>query len=228
MDIVLSTLCNLKCNHCFNMICKYKDPITYSADRIIESISKILPYIDSDVNLLGGETLLYKELDKVISYLNTTTLDDCKVYTNASYMPDNINEICNLLKDPRWTVFIEDYPRSIYKSDLIRLFKAHGIKYRVLESRWYDLKDCEDRYSNKIDSYCNFHTVTLVGNMLYSCERIANGYKLGFIDSLDPREYCNVDEEPEKLGDLYNTFFTESCKYCVVGSEELKLIDRGS
>lgn len=73
ISLQLTEKCNLFCNHCFNKSgCgKQRDFSKEDVFRIIDEIEEMAIF---ELDLTGGETLLYKDLYSVIEYANTKKL----------------------------------------------------------------------------------------------------------------------------------------------------------
>lgn len=74
LELVLTTKCTMRCESCNNLI-QYFSPsnqYTCTLEGIKKSLELLLSKVDSiaRVRIIGGEPLLFKDLPKLIDYLN--------------------------------------------------------------------------------------------------------------------------------------------------------------
>lgn len=84
--------CNYKCKHCF----AFKDNVEMNFDDICLSVDKIKEYFDSygvkgRINLVGGEILLSKNIQKIIDYINSKDIK-VSIVTNGSLLTEEFIE----------------------------------------------------------------------------------------------------------------------------------------
>lgn len=95
----LKKTCNLECLHCYNcsnpLSEKGKNALT--EDDWEKIIMQLLPYKPKTIVLIGGEPLLYKEINKLMSFIRETLFETTIVlYSNLTLLTDEI--ISNLSK----------------------------------------------------------------------------------------------------------------------------------
>lgn len=78
--------CNYHCRHCFAKFGKEKYMNVNKWANIIDNLASVLD-ID-EINIAGGEPLLYKNLPTLIQYINSKNIK-CSIITNGSLLTEN-------------------------------------------------------------------------------------------------------------------------------------------
>lgn len=214
MDIVITTLCNLKCTKCSNLMPLYNkdNSITYDIESLkTNSIKAIEKFKPPFVNILGGETFLHPNWKELVIYLQDYV--DTFVYTNATILPNDLSGISDNV-----TFMIEAYPKSKYTKEIADLCEKYNVKYEVLTAPWIDYGDLS--YYNLPRNNCFNACMTLMGDKLFICERAAQAHNLGIIES----PYIDINTMSGSLGDFKSL---EICKHCLIGTREYHEIERG-
>jgi len=134
------------------MVPYFHDPVHYDADKIIQSLHNLFStgiIQFQELSILGGETLLYPDLARVIEFaLNIKQVQRISIVTNGTLLPDS--KLLPMMRNPRFFVRISDYGTlSIRKDALIALLKENGIRYELDNySEWY-----ENRHP--VTAFCN-------------------------------------------------------------------------
>ncbi|MDY5822742.1 MAG: hypothetical protein SPJ83_08170, partial [Helicobacter sp.] len=142
IEIVLTTKCTLRCESCNNLMQYFDSKNQYicTYEGIKQSLDKFFAAIDSIqvVRIIGGEPLLFKDIDKVITYLGQERkIRSFSIVTNGTRIFSE-NSLIALKSFPNTIVCISDYSRSpnlkvpLKQESLIDQLKTHKIPYTVL------------------------------------------------------------------------------------------------
>jgi len=142
LTVYVTQKCNLRCIDCSAMIPYYQNPVHYDVDTIIRSLQNLFSCDGvrfQELSILGGETLLYPELLKIIEFaLTIEQVQRISIVTNGTLLPKP--ELLPAMQDPRFFVRISDYGKlSVKKDALIAMLKENGIRYELDNySVWYE------------------------------------------------------------------------------------------
>lgn len=95
VDISVTNRCTLNCEGCNMLMSYYCNPQDRKLDEIKRDLDAFFEWVDTveDMNLLGGEPLLYPELVEVLQYIQNNYRDkivDIYMFTNG---------MCNLSEE---------------------------------------------------------------------------------------------------------------------------------
>lgn len=153
-SFILLTHCNLRCRSCVHLTPYIKQHQYNSLESVIRDMEKyfrIFPYV-KELVLMGGETMLYKELGQLLSYVRLYFSDRyyrLRLVTNGLIAPEE-SAIMELSKLERPYVSISDYSCSIDKDSnkLIGYLTKYGVPYTLnsffgglSEYQWFDVGD---------------------------------------------------------------------------------------
>ena len=231
MDLVVTTRCSLRCEKCANLMQYYEHPSDIELNIIIESMDRLTRSVDfiGTLYVLGGEPFLYKELDKVLCYLNQLrNIGEIKVVTNGTICPssDNIS-LWEELHRPNIRVSISDYGLlSKNKNKLYGECKKRHINIEIEENkRFYDTGNMKKRNRTEeqlqtVFMECGTLCRSLFNGEFHYCPRSSHGTDLGIIKKYN-NEYVNLFENQtdleirEEIRTLINRKeFIEACDYC--------------
>lgn len=232
--LMITTRCTLCCKECANLISHYSAPKDYPADEIIQWVKNISNAVDDWIccELVGGEPFLYRELEKVLSYvLNEDKIQQVEFTTNASIIPQPA--ILELLRNDKVFVRISEYPGLINYERLTRVFDKYGIRYRVIKSmRWSKTGSLEkrNRSSEAIQSqYLNCPTGkicrTILNGKLHVCPKAASLIELGYVVYLEMVDLMDTDNLRENIRKFFQLLSSEACDYCDLASIDEELIE---
>ena len=91
VEMPISTRCNFHCRDCSNLIPYYKNPADFELNMLISDIDDFLSHVDRVHRfiIMGGETFLYRELHKLLSYMiRHRKIDLIHLFTNGSIIPE--------------------------------------------------------------------------------------------------------------------------------------------
>ncbi|WP_342758485.1 radical SAM protein [Kineothrix sedimenti] len=223
MPIILSTKCTLRCKECNNLVPYFNNPIEFSAEEIIDNITKVAHAADEWIycELVGGEPFLYKELPKVLNYvLELKKIRAIEVTTNGTVIPSK--EVLGLLANEKIIVKISDYGKYSNIPKLTNIFEENHIKYTVYEDmQWIKAGGCDKRNRDlriQISQYmqcpASHYCHTLMGNKIFICSRAASLYYLEILK--EDNEYILIDNNrlKEDIKGLYLKPQCTACDYC--------------
>lgn len=244
-NVHLLTNCNLNCKGCSSFTPYIRHHKYNSVDTIKAELDQYFELFDYviDLVLLGGETLLYRELGEVCSYIGEHfpgRYHELMIVTNGLIVPseDMIREIGTV---PNVRVRISDYGCSVDKSAdrLAALLEKYQVRYTWEknfstsgeEYLWYDFGNpalCKNEDSNVLQrkfQKCSSTCSILADNKIYYCAPACMAV-VGDIRASAPREYldCNkllqmeLSERIERIGKFVLGFvdqgYLNSCDFC--------------
>ena len=214
MDIVITTLCNLKCSKCANLMPLYKknNSITFDIESLKNnSLIAIKKFKPPYVNILGGETFLHPNWKELVLFLQDYI--NVFVYTNATILPKDLSGI-----NSNVTIFINNYPKSTYVKEISAMCEQYNIRYELLSAPWIDYGDLS--YYDLPRKDCYMQCRTLMGDKLFICNRAAQAHNLGIIES----PYIDINTGKGSIGSCKSL---DVCKHCLIGTNEYHEIERG-
>lgn len=225
IDFFITSKCNRNCSNCIEMLNEYKpcERKHYDINELKARLDYILPYVEV-ISILGGETFLYPDLLELIKYVKDSGVFSIYVYTNGSIEPDNLQEILDVM-DSRFTISISKYPGAKV-FDYTKYKLPYGVKWRVTESDWFYCGPLKENNLPKTCPVCTPKTFLNKGDKIYLCHRIGMLDQLGIAKPKD-NEWCYV-KDFKTFKDTFTQDFTESCKYCLVGTDKCIDIPSGS
>jgi hypothetical protein len=230
LNIVVTERCTLSCKHCSSLMPLYKLPRDCDTALLLKSIDRILECVDFiyHMEILGGETLLNKDLSRIIAklaqYDNIFQID---IITNGTMLPRH--DLLDCLKHDNICVVVNDYgPASKKKDALLNALNNAGVKSRQNKHwAWADLGGFEPRNRDttsltKLFQKCNFNTCSeLLNGELHRCPRSSHGMNTGMIPRYT-EDYIKVYDDKiitaelkEQIRHLFkDKKFICACDYC--------------
>ncbi len=186
--MVVGQACSLRCRDCANL-CPYmpKSVASYDSDKVITELKDVLENIDSlkKFQIQGGEPFLYKDIDKVLSYVkNEKKISYCIIATNGTIIPRE--QTLRILEDNKFDVRISHYGVSNDRAaELSEILKTHNIRYRIFtfdsfQDKWANTgkeikRDEDTRRTKRKFKNCAFrYCLTLENGYLAWCSRAIN------------------------------------------------------
>lgn len=233
LDCHITTLCTLKCKNCSHYIPYYKPEHKYmlSVENFKNNIDTILKNIDLiyNLNILGGEPLMNKNMDKMLEYANSKSqIKAIRIHTNGTIIPEEnlLQKIASLKKVSFYLSNYSGNPsiKILKDNEIIKLLKKFNIKYYMApkDYTWGLVPEVnlEQNISDEqnIGQYlkCNFkYSPCLSDGKIYPCalaKYIANsGYHLKDTDCIDLSTNKSIRK---KFIDFYKRNSFEICKCC--------------
>lgn len=191
LDLVIQTVCTLKCKDCLAFIPSIKKQAYFSFEKTkkeIDNIFSSFDYIES-FSLSTGEVLLHPNLIDILDYISTNyskQYNRLRFVTNGTVLPQQ--KLLLALKKYNASLFISDYSNQINEKSkidlLITLLKQFDIPYTYNHQlagdsnslQWNDLGDFKKTYKRSNEDNTNLYykcadhtcTVTYNGN-IYPC-----------------------------------------------------------
>lgn len=153
-NVFLLTQCNLNCKGCSQFTPYITRHRYHSAAAVKQNLDRYFAVFDyvKDLILVGGETMLYRELGEICAYIEERFADryhTLKIFTNGLIVPDRtVLEILGRTKGVH--VYISDYTCSLEKSQegLMGALRECRVPYTLNTGfgqsstyQWFDLGD---------------------------------------------------------------------------------------
>lgn len=201
IDVVVTSLCSLKCKNCSLFLPYWKKKESFDINQLKIDADKLFEHIDYvlDIDIIGGEPFLYKDLDKILLWYGEhyrNRIGHLGIITNGTIVPDK--KILDIIKKNNIVVSISDYSNVVnYKSrvdEFCRILEENDIEYmRNTKIQWFDFGFPEHKYSYEGESArlhmqcCNTICNCLNNGRIYYCTTAWAAYKGG----LYPDAYKN-------------------------------------
>lgn len=231
VDVVITTVCTLKCKGCGALIEYYNPPKHYDYQAIIKSLNNLLwrgGHINR-IHILGGEPLCYPYLYEILCYLkNQKNVNEVGITTNGTLILKD-SRVIDILCDPKFSIEFSNYGNSVSKKmpEMIHILMERGIKYIIREtgSSWIDFGNFECRNRDKSElnnmyAHCGLRfTNSIIEGKLYHCSWGAHGANLGLIP-VGEKDYVDLSIATNSLRkDLFHFLYSndssiEACNYC--------------
>lgn len=245
-NVFLLTNCNLKCRACSQFTPYIRKHRYNSASSVRESLDQYFRVFDyvKDLILVGGETMLYRELGEICAYIHLHfqgQYHELKIFTNGLILPSP--QVLDIFKQiPQVHIMISDYTCSIHEeqSALIAALRERQIRYTLNnqfgqskeENLWFDFGDpTEEKGGTTIDlkhkfEQCSLVCQNLIDRKLCYCVP-ACAAVMGQINVLDDPEMwldlaelqcLTPAERAERIGKFNLGFpdrgYLEFCRFC--------------
>ena len=145
-DIMVTPACSLNCENCSQFVPYWKDREPFSLECLKQDLDRYFSCVDyvMDMNIVGGEPLLYKELDEYIDYIGTNyrnKIGYLGIITNGTIIPRE--STLDRMKRFDIGVSISDYSKEVPYSDkidkLCEILEHKEISYvRNIDIQWFD------------------------------------------------------------------------------------------
>ena len=233
LSFCITTKCSLKCKDCASLIPFFNEHghISISLEEFKENLDKILASVNKirRLILLGGEPLLYNDLDKIIDYsCKKENIDIVQIITNGTIIPDK--KILKALVDNNKKVYlhISNYSatKDVYlklKHNKIReLLKDYDIKLQMDDGGgWLKEFGFSNEKSNPETTikkykkcFCS-HCTQVLNNKMYVCSKGSCAIELKLVDADDYVDLKNSKNLKQDIIDFYNKDYLKACEYCI-------------
>ena len=230
LEMFITTNCNLKCEHCSNLIPSLEAKCNSDAEEIKRTIDLLLSKIDClyRLKIHGGEVFLHPQLCEIIDFIKTKQkIRSVRLTTNGTIIPSD--EVLKHIADSNIVVQISDYDVKNSKvGQLIEKLKSFKIGYAYLkEQKWSDMGGFEARDSSRFDECTIKRCTSLFEGKIYVCSRAAIMAKQCVIK--DGGIPISLDRRKLKKGiqRMYNGKSCMACRHCDGDTHFAKVIKAG-
>lgn len=231
-EIVVTTKCSLNCKDCGSIIPYYSNPYFVKLAQIEKTLGKLFECID-EVRLfgvIGGETFLYPELEKVLENLiSRKQVGSIRVFTNAVVNNPLEDTLIEKLIEPKVHVSISNYDLpSTYT--FCKYLRAENIDVRMgAKMEWLDRGDmkCRNRDTEQlIEQFekCYMKTCkSLLNGKFYYCPRSGHAHDMGLVETPEDDYVDLFCESGDITGKILHLYYAKDylavCNYCDVGTK---------
>lgn len=221
LDQTITTKCSLDCTYCNMYMPFYDKQFHIKLEQLKKDVDLLFKNVDfvSTYHLIGGEPLLYTQIDDIISYIGDkyrSKIDNLIITTNGTIKPKE--STLNLIKEYNIYLAISDYTKSLpdIKDKVTRnieIMKSNGIYCIVRDANeWSDFGD------PRVEIFKDSESVIKHYN---SCVAPYRGIDNGKF------YYCNLSMSAEAAGlhEAKSTDYLDISKN--VNKEELLMFDLG-
>jgi hypothetical protein len=236
LDWALTTYCTLACEDCSHYMTHFTKethipPISF--ERFKEELDALLACVDGIyiLQLVGGETLMVKDLAEMIDYAaGTGKVCHIMPIINGTIIPQKkLLEVCAKYKGIVH-VQMSDYlnnedlrPRLKY-DECIKVMDEAGVVWtRIVNKIWigapvFTPDFDKDRAEANYKTDCLFaQTLHILDGMLMVCPFHGWATKTGVLDNVEPKEYISLKElTTKKLYKWLSKPYYDLCGYCCV------------
>jgi len=237
-DIMLTEKCTLNCTFCNMYMPHFKKPKHRDLNEIKSDLDKFFSLVDyiSLFHLVGGEPLMYPNVNEVIDYVGRKYRDKVGrllITTNGTLTPKE-NTI-NLIKKYKLWVSVSDYTSEIkYErrlKDTVNLLKKNNVAHLVRKDiSWNDFGHPEIiKFSNEEDVKNHFQKCTapykgINNGRYYFCHLNTSANLAGLVPE-NKNDFCELNEIDNlglikhDLGFLEKGYatFCKNCNGCNTG-----------
>lgn len=227
LGILVTTYCNLNCRNCADLIPR-RCNVHYKLEDIKSDLSIILnsvSFID-EVLVIGGETLLYPQLQEVLDFCGTQSkIGKTIITTNGTIYPDKKLEKC--LQKNKVMMRVSGYPKEVAprRDEIVKQYQDAGLAVDDLKGmRWMDIGSSECRNRTATEMREVFHSCSMAqcvslqkdGKIFY-CSRSISAYETDLYPTPLRSEYIDVrhsENLEEAFREFYNLEYISTCNYC--------------
>ena len=229
MGILLTSICNLNCRHCADLIpqrrvCIYKyEDFVSDMDKILKSVRKI-----KEVLLIGGEVFLYRDLEKVIDYcIKHKQIEKIIITTNGTIFPTE--NLWRLIENKRVVLRISGYDGTVAPKRENIVEECHKRKIVLEDLRgmvWYEIGNNQKRYRSpkelkRVFSDCSMKSCVTIANdgRVFFCSRQMSAAITPDYPDVESHEVVdvrnsNVSELKKQWDRFYRLPYISTCDYC--------------
>ena len=239
---ILSNCCTLRCEKCSMLMPYFTERWEMPLEEAISSIDTLLRGVDEVIrfNLIGGEPLLYQNLDKIIYHLEKSDkVKQIALNTNSTIIPKE--HILESLKSPKVHVVLSDYGNVVQMAKLVECFEKQNINFEIWsEQTWVDFGGTESRQRSAelLEAFymrCGAAKTdkAVLGNKFFSCERAARMHMLGNVYNAEndyvELNHKDTDEElRKKVHEMLVRKTSDACNHCDLASADIfKVVEPG-
>ena len=227
LDVMITTKCSLKCEHCSNLMQYYVDPKHTDHEEILSALDILDENVDhiSEFRVIGGEPLMNKDWADIVNGISEKNSEArIDIYTNATISPKD--EQLESFQGKNVNFIITDYGELSYNIDkMIEKLTKYNISFnRQQNNRWIDCSSIRHhkRSASQLEEVfkqcCVKYVYTLLHGKIYRCPFIANAANLNAIPD-NPANYVDLlsdqDNIKQKIRRLVKEAkFFPACDFC--------------
>lgn len=248
----ITTKCTLNCKDCLALTPHYdnNEKCNVPYETVIKDIETFLNAVDYviDFELIGGETFLHPDLDKIIEYLlSVEKIGMISIMTNVTVLPTD--KVFNLLKHPKIVLGISVYKETEYtKSIMYKMIENHikmecrsfiGAKDWIPNSsdvimRWAPMRDIKLRdisHEQAKNEYllCGARVCrSILDGKLYACQVSERMHNICLLNNKN--DYISLYETNDLRNDIkkiYEQMGCGACYHCHMADLNCKSIPGG-
>lgn len=229
LDFQITTRCTLQCEQCSIYIPYYtaKTHYTETFETFKERLDNLLKNVDYifQLQILGGEPLLNKDLAKMIEYASQKKqIKVITTVTNSTILPNK--ELLAVYKtyQKKNYIIISDYTsnpelKNLKINELKKLLKENDISYIVVQDEWSFMGRIQKENRSKeellhIMTHCyqkNCHAY--YNGKLFLCSRISPMIAL-FDAKVSDYVEVTANDCSQEIIELFCKRYFEACDYC--------------
>jgi hypothetical protein len=234
VEMPITTRCTLHCRDCGNLISFYSHPVDFDINILTKDVDDFLSNVDRVHRfiIMGGETFLYRELYRLVSYLiGQKKIGLVHLITNGSIIPGP--DILRLLQHRKIMVTISSFPVEVSpnKPRFVATMEANHINYMLDNNMWQDLGVINPDVDSSVEALkhrfarCPRKVCHNISNGEYHvCPRSVHGKQLGQFppddsDSVVFRNRRNPQAIRKELRELFQKEYITACGKCKGGRE---------
>lgn len=234
LRVMVTSRCSLRCKECSVFIPYLHKQHDDNWEQIISDIKIFLDAVKEiqEIELFGGEPLLYPDLSKILSALkNEPRVKQISVITNGTILPDQ--RLIQALENDKRTIYrMSSYGNLSPKiEETASILKAHNIRHEIIDYKtWY--KNSEVKRLNETDEELRkkFNCCMEGSGLVYWCGKIYFCTTLPFLleENVFPQSddnFYNIRNDTlsyqEKVEEIFryvqrsNTDnYIDACRYC--------------
>jgi hypothetical protein len=223
LNFNVSSVCNLKCEECNGLLKYIKKPKHMPYESIIEDIDSIINAVDElvEFEIIGGETFLYPEAEKVLRYVvDNPKITMISLTTNGTVIPND--SFLDVLRHRKVNVAISDYSHISSIAKLLSVLEKSGVRVKVMSCMsWYANGVLDSRNKTEFEMKKSFERCQpgwfckqVYNGNLYICPQ-AMYQDRAEIRKLDSAFGYIKGEDTEKVRETINRIFAvDYCSYC--------------
>lgn len=214
LSMYITTRCSLKCNGCCALMDFFrpgeqKDMDLQDSIQSFDLLMKNIDFVDVVV-LIGGETFLYKDIDKLLIHIASSKyikkIGQIELVTNGTILP--AKSTLEILGNNRhiFLTRISDYGKlSSKKLSLVSFLNKYNCFYsNTVRNTWYlsnqPIVPADDLTEDEIRQKCSNcdclkgGRLRIVGNKIYTCHFVAFAAECHAVPQ-DKRDYLDINTD---------------------------------
>ncbi len=236
VNIVVTEKCTLNCRDCIMNIPYIENKKHYRAEELEKNIKRLFELIDhvKEVQITGGETFLYNELDRILEFIGESYRDKISkiiLLTNGTIIPKD--KTLEIVKKYSMKLHISDYSKSkgFFGKQKVKEFccilEDNNIAYEIKdETFWWKFENEIPEENVAETDLMNFYekcpcgNFTLFQNKLYGCSR-GGSKKLLVEKTEDENDFFDImktDLDKKELLEFCNLYthkgYLTACRDC--------------